>query len=312
MATDLEQFVSAPGRDELVKNVREQIDAAGVTYIYYQFISVTGRIMGKGVPAAHWENMARKGFQLVYGATANLFVDRHGEYIGYGPEAAELVGLPEPETFQVLPWDPKVARVWCTCFRGREDIENGGSYLTADCRNNLKLIQAEFTRAHGHAPARRSRARDDLAQGQRGRLAHLRGHVEALLLPHRPVQPVPADHPQGDRVRERDGPGHDPGRSRGRAGPARAELQLRHRREDGRQSLHLPPGLQAGRARDAGLPVLHAQALHGRVGQRLSPQHLALGRRRQQVHARSRARISACPARSASGRSAASSSTSAR
>ena len=40
----------------------------------------------------------------------------------------------------------------------------------------------------------------------------VRGHVEALLLPHRPVQPVPADHPQGDRVRERDGPGHDPGR----------------------------------------------------------------------------------------------------
>ena len=149
MATDLEQFVSAPGRDELVKNVREQIDAAGVTYIYYQFISVTGRIMGKGVPAAHWESMARKGFQLVYGATANLFVDRHGEYIGYGPEAAELVGLPEPETFQVLPWDTKVARVWCTCFRGREDLENGGSYLTADCRNNLKLIQAEFTERTG-------------------------------------------------------------------------------------------------------------------------------------------------------------------
>ena len=230
--------------------------------------------------------MARKGFQLVYGATANLFVDRHGEYIGYGPEAAELVGLPEPETFQVLPWDPKVARVWCTCFRGREDIEDGGSYLTADCRNNLKLIQAEFTETHGHAPARRPRARDDLAQGRRGRHADVRGHVEALLLPHRPVQPVPADHPQGDRVRERDGPGHDPGRSRGRAGPARAELQLRRRREDGRQPLHLPPGLQAGRARDAGLPVLHAQALHGRLGQRLPPQHLALGRRRQQVHAR--------------------------
>ena len=28
----------------------------------------------------------------MYGATANLFVDRKGEYIGYGPESAELVG----------------------------------------------------------------------------------------------------------------------------------------------------------------------------------------------------------------------------
>ena len=82
--------------------------------------------------------MARKGFQLVYGATANLFVDRHGEYIGYGPEAAELIGIPEPETFMPLPWDPKVARVFCTCFRGREDLEDAGSFLTADCRGNLK------------------------------------------------------------------------------------------------------------------------------------------------------------------------------
>ena len=61
--------------------------------------------MGKGVPAPHWETIAGKGFQLVYGATANLFTDRHGNYIGYGPEAAELVGVPEPETFMPLPWD---------------------------------------------------------------------------------------------------------------------------------------------------------------------------------------------------------------
>ena len=121
--TDLERFTETDGREELIKEVRKRIDAEGITYIYYQFISVTGRIMGKGVPATHWESMARKGFQLVYGSTANLFVDRHGEYIGYGPEAWELVGLPEPETFQQLPWDSKIARVWCTCFRNREDQE---------------------------------------------------------------------------------------------------------------------------------------------------------------------------------------------
>jgi glutamine synthetase len=147
--SDLDQFVEAPGRAEQVADVRRRIDAEGITYIYYQFISVTGRIMGKGVPAKHWESMARKGFQLVYGATANLFVDRLGNYIGYGPESAELVGLPEPETFQVLPWDTKVARVWCTCFRGREDLEDGGSYLTSDCRGNLKRIVADFQAKHG-------------------------------------------------------------------------------------------------------------------------------------------------------------------
>ena len=62
---------------------------------------------------------------------------------------------------------------------------------------------------------------------------------------------VPADHPQGDRVRPGDGPRHDPGRPRGRAGPARAELQLRPRRGHGRQPHDLPPDLPPGRARDA-------------------------------------------------------------
>jgi len=144
VATDLERFVEAEGRKQLVEEVRRRIDAEGITYVYYQFPSVTGRIMGKGVPAPHWETIASKGFQLVYGATANLFTDRHGNYIGYGPEAAELVGIPEPETFQPLPWDPRVARVWCTCFRNREERDAPGAFLTSDCRGNLKRIQADF------------------------------------------------------------------------------------------------------------------------------------------------------------------------
>ena len=103
--TDLEKHVSRPGRDKIIKDVRKKIDELGITYIYFQFISVTGRVVGKGIPSDHWERIAEKGFQLVYGATANLFVDRHKNYIGYGPEAKELVGIPDPETFVQVPWD---------------------------------------------------------------------------------------------------------------------------------------------------------------------------------------------------------------
>ena len=144
MPTDLEAFVSAEGREDAVRQVRKRIDREGITYVYFQFPSVTGRIMGKGVPARHWETIAAKGFQLVYGATANLFVDRHGDYIGYGPEAAELVGIPEPETFMPLPWDEKVARVWCQCFRNREEREDPGAWLTSDSRANLRRVQADL------------------------------------------------------------------------------------------------------------------------------------------------------------------------
>ena len=147
--TDLQQYVDAPGRDDLVKQVRAKIDELGITYVYYQFISVTGRIVGKGIPARHWERTAAKGFQLVYGSTANLAIDRHGEYIGYGPEASELVGIADPDTFVQLPWDKRVARVFCTLFRNREERVNPGQFLTSDCRGNLRRIHEEFKGKHG-------------------------------------------------------------------------------------------------------------------------------------------------------------------
>jgi len=146
--TDLEAHVNAPGRADLVKQVRDKINELGISYVYYQFISVTGRIVGKGIPADHWERTAERGFQLVYGSTANLFIDRHGNYIGYGPEASELVGIPDPETFCQLPWDKRVARVYCTCFRNREEEVDPGGHLTSDCRGNLRIIQENFAKQH--------------------------------------------------------------------------------------------------------------------------------------------------------------------
>ncbi|MEP0910627.1 glutamine synthetase [Leptolyngbya sp. GB1-A1] len=147
--TDVEAYVSADGRDEQVQQVRAKIDQLGIQYIYYQFISVTGRVVGKGVPADHWESIAAKGIQLVYGSTANLFLDRYRNYIGYGPEAAELVAIPDPETFCQLPWDKRVARVYCVCFRNREEEVDPGAFLTSDCRGNLKRIHAQFQTEHG-------------------------------------------------------------------------------------------------------------------------------------------------------------------
>jgi glutamine synthetase len=144
MDSNLDQFLAQDGREDEIARVRRLIDESDVKYIYYQFVSVTGRIMGKGAPAAHWERFAHKGFQLVYGSTANLFTDRHGEYIGYGPEARELVGLPDVETFCVLPWDRKTARVFCTLFRAPDEEVDPGAFLSSDCRGNLKRIHAEF------------------------------------------------------------------------------------------------------------------------------------------------------------------------
>jgi len=93
--TDIEKFVN--GRKELVAEVRKKIDELGIEYLYLQFVSVTGRIMGKASPRP-------LGVGGEEGLPARL--RRHHEplrqpardYLGYGPEAAELIGIPEPET----------------------------------------------------------------------------------------------------------------------------------------------------------------------------------------------------------------------
>ena len=147
--TDLEKFVEAKGRAEKIKRVREKIDEYGIEYLYLQFVSITGKIMGKGIPADHWESVAQKGFQLVYGATVNLFLNRSGDYLGYGPESAELIGIPEPETFMQLPWAPQIGRFYCTLFRNREEKTAPGAFLTADCRGNLRRQHEAFRKKHG-------------------------------------------------------------------------------------------------------------------------------------------------------------------
>ena len=113
--------------------------------MFFQQVSVTGRVMGKGVVSTFFPQVAEKGYQLVYGATANLFTDRHGNYIGFGPEESELAAVADLDTFAVLPWDERVARVYCDCY----DTETG-ELLDADCRQNLKRVAHEFEQELGY------------------------------------------------------------------------------------------------------------------------------------------------------------------
>ena len=59
---DVDAYAQAPGRDELIAEVRAKIDELGIDFIYYQYISITGRIMGKAAPAPHWEAMAEERY----------------------------------------------------------------------------------------------------------------------------------------------------------------------------------------------------------------------------------------------------------
>ncbi len=147
--TDLETFVDAPGRADLVRQVRAKIDELGISMIYFQFCSVTGRIMGKAVPAPHWEDLAQSGIQFAYAAVSHVLYDRHGALYGnYPATMSELVAIPDPETFCQLPRNKRCARVFCTLFRNREEEIDPGAFLDADCRGNLRRVAEQFARDH--------------------------------------------------------------------------------------------------------------------------------------------------------------------
>src|SRR5512132_1397787 len=112
----LEEARNQPGRRERIEEITRRIESEGIKAVFFQQVSVTGRVMGKGVAASFFPQVAEKGYQLVYGATANLFTDRAGNYIGFGPEESELAAIADLSTFAQLPWDPRVARVFCDCY----------------------------------------------------------------------------------------------------------------------------------------------------------------------------------------------------
>src|SRR5947209_18590087 len=129
----LDQARHDPDRHEKIRQIRKLIDGRGIKYIFFQQVSVSGHVNGKGVAATQWERVAEEGYQLVYGATADLFVDRQNRYIGFGPEESELAAIADLDTFAQLPWDERVARVFCDCH----DTETGQP-LEADPGQNLK------------------------------------------------------------------------------------------------------------------------------------------------------------------------------
>ena len=117
----LEEARNAPGRRERIEELTRLIEERDIRYVFFQQVSITGRVMGKGVVSSFFPAVAERGYQLVYGATANLFTDRYGNYIGFGPEESELAAVADLDTFAVLPWDERVARVFCDCY----DTETG-------------------------------------------------------------------------------------------------------------------------------------------------------------------------------------------
>jgi glutamine synthetase len=147
--TPLEQHRDANADASALAALRERIAASGVEYVYYQGVTITGRVIGKVVPARHLLRNAERGVQLHRTAAADLQATRDGLLLGGGVEAAEFTMMPDLDTFTVLPWDPTVARFFCRMYEPGHRTGDGGQLFAGDPRGNLLRVHAAFTAKTG-------------------------------------------------------------------------------------------------------------------------------------------------------------------
>nr|WP_218680928.1 glutamine synthetase family protein [Rhodococcus qingshengii] len=131
-----------PAFAEGMKKIVQEMEEKGVEGVYFQINQVDGRVLGKLVMREFVESTARAGVRLFQGCVSDYSVD--GEVIGFGNETEEGLVIPDPETFTVLPWEPRLARVWCNYYD-----EETGDMLDQDLRGNLLRLEAELQEQTG-------------------------------------------------------------------------------------------------------------------------------------------------------------------
>ncbi|MGJ5830524.1 glutamine synthetase family protein [Streptomyces ossamyceticus] len=148
-ATALDGHRETNSQERLLRDLTEQVAASGVKYVYYQVVTLTGRVLAKVVPAEHLRRNLERGVQFHRTAVSDLQADRHGELLGGGAAAAEFTAMPDADTFRVLPWDPSVGRFLCRLYEPSHVPVRGGEPLATDPRGNLFRLHDAFTAATG-------------------------------------------------------------------------------------------------------------------------------------------------------------------
>jgi glutamine synthetase len=126
--------------------IQARITEAGVEYVYYQAVTLSGRVVGKVAPVRHLLRDIENGVQQYRALLADLYTTEDGRLLGGGYEATEYTAMPDLDTFAVLPWDSRISRLFCCLYEPAHAPGGmGGRPLTMDVRGNLKRVHAAFT-----------------------------------------------------------------------------------------------------------------------------------------------------------------------
>ncbi|MFC3285913.1 glutamine synthetase family protein [Litchfieldella rifensis] len=132
-----------------IQEIKSLIHESGVKYIYYQVVTLGGKLLAKVVPATQLERNLAKGIQFHRTAISDMQCNRFGELMGGGTQAAEFTAMPDLDTFQVLPWDRSVGAFFCRVYEPGHRAEVGGQALSTDPRGLLIRTHEAFTERQG-------------------------------------------------------------------------------------------------------------------------------------------------------------------
>lgn len=148
--SSLEQTLGETSRDTALEEIQSRIREHEVKHVYLQYVSVQGRVLGKVIPARHLARIAERGIAWAYLSAGGFAESRLGGPIGpSAQECSEGVLIPDLSTFQILPWDTDMARVFCDHFHRLDDQDRPGAPVDSDCRQNLKRVVRAFERDFG-------------------------------------------------------------------------------------------------------------------------------------------------------------------
>jgi glutamine synthetase len=84
--------------------IRELVAQNGVEFLFAQFVDMHGKPNAKLVPGHHLDDLLSEGAGFAGFAAGD---------IGQGPNDPDLIAIPDPRSFTILPWQPNVARFAC-------------------------------------------------------------------------------------------------------------------------------------------------------------------------------------------------------
>ncbi|UKA60509.1 glutamine synthetase family protein [Arthrobacter sp. FW306-2-2C-D06B] len=136
----LGQLYADSERTARILEIEQELRSAGVKHVYLQYVTLQGRVQAKVVPTEYWVQAASKGMNWAYVVAGGNHMTLDGRTVGSGGAATqEGLMLPDLDTLAILPWDTRIARVFCTHYRRLEEDEAPGEVADDDCRAMLKI-----------------------------------------------------------------------------------------------------------------------------------------------------------------------------